>query len=395
MGKVKKHIKIGTIILLVILLTAIVVGSAFSGPLPQEPPPISLDAQANGSLVRLQARQRLEIRLPGNPSTGYGWEVAGDSAGILYPMEDHWKFEADNPDLDCSPGYMILHFWPLEAGTTDLKLVYRRPWEDGVALAEYFLKVEAMGDFTGDNTPPVAPADVASDESLALADEELDGLPANFNWCKKGKCTSIKNQSTCGSCWAFATAAVFESKLAIAGKGKKDLSEQYLLSCNTYGMSCNGGSAWAHDFHWNVKGKCQNKPGARYENQFPYKAKVVKCKKLAPKSKIKGWVIVGGDYNALPSVTAIKNAIKNKGPLYARVCAGPKFQAYKKGVFKSDEKAFCGGGTNHAVTLVGWSNSKHAWRLKNSWGTTWGEDGYMWIKWGTSYIGRGSNYVLY
>ena len=396
----KKHIKIGTILLLVILLTSIAVESALSGPLSQGPPPeIKLDAQDNGDQVQLREGQALVISLEGNPSTGYGWEVGEESPGILLRMGE-WEFEPES-DLDGAPGIMTLRFLAVAPGQNDLRLVYRRPWEDGVAPAKsYSLQVKAVGSFRENHsTLPAAAAIPAperatvADEEPLLTDEEVDGLPASFNWCKKGKCTAVRNQGNCGSCWAFTIVAVFESGKLRRGK-KRDLSEQYLVSCNTYGYGCNGGLPYAHNFHWNVKGKCKNKPGARLERDFRYKAKDLKCKRVKNRNRLQGWGFVK-DLNSVPSVKAIKQALYKKGPLYARVCVGPKFQAYKKGVFKTDEKAQCGGGTNHAVTLVGWSNKKRAWLLKNSWGTGWGLNGYMWIRWGKSNIGRGANFIKY
>lgn len=405
----KKHIKIDTIILLVILLTSIVVEGALSSPLPQEPPPgeIRIGAQDNGGQVRLGKESVLAISLEANPSTGYGWEVAGGDAGTLLQMEgDDFEPYADllsgESPLVGVPGMQTLYFLPKAQGTATLQLVYRRPWEEGVApLGSYSLQVETEGPFIGDYTPPAAPADAASDESLyladeesLLADEELGALPANFNWCKKGKCTPIKNQGNCGSCWAFATAGVFESKKLIEGKGKKDLSEQYLVSCNTHtnpSWGCSGG--WfAHDWHWNTKGKLNNAPGARYESQFAYKAKDLACKKVARKNKLTGWAYVNPSVG-VPSVTAIKAAIKKQGPVAVAICIGSAFRQYKKGVFKKNET--CVGTVNHAVILVGWSNSKKAWLLRNSWGTGWGMNGYMWIKWGTSKVGYAANYVKY
>jgi hypothetical protein len=68
---------------------------------------------------------------------------------------------------------------------------------------------------------------------------------------------------------------------------------------------------------------------------------------------------------------------------------------YSGGVFTIDESSACGGGVNHAVILVGWDDDYGAWRLKNSWGTGWGESGYMWIQYGISNIGTNAAYVAY
>ena len=391
----KKHIKIGTILLLVILLTSIVVESALSGPVPQRPPgEIRIGAQDNGGKVRLGEDNFLAVGLEANLSTGYAWEVAVESAGILQMVGEDFVPESD---LLGAPGIQTLHFLARAKDVTTLNLVYRRPWEEGVAPAKEFrLQVETMGPFTGEYTPPAAPAAVPSDESLDLGDdqpllpdEEVGALPAKFNWCKKGKCTPIKNQGACGSCWAFATVGVFESAKLIKGQGEKDLSEQHLVSCNKNNWDCDGG--WfAHDYHWNKGGKRQNKPGARYERQFPYKARDLRCKRTRRKNRLTGWTYVGNSYS-VPSVKAIKRAIRRHGPVAVAVCVNSAFQSYSGGVFKGPGCT----DKNHAVILVGWNNSNRTWKLRNSWGTGWGEYGYMNIRYGTSEVGYGANWVDY
>lgn len=391
----KKHIKIGTILLLVILLTSIVVESALSGPVPQRPPgEIRLGAQDNGGKVRLSEDNVLAVGLEANPSTGYVWEVAVESAGILQMVGEDFVPESD---LLGAPGTQTLYFLARAKGAPTLNLVYRRPWEEGVAPAKTFgLEVETMGPFTGEYTPPAAPADAPSGESPMfdnleglLAEEEELGLPSSFSWCKKGKCTPIKNQGQCGSCWAFATVGVFESKKLIKGQGKKNLSEQYLVSCNKDGWDCSGG--WfAHDYHWNKAGKRQNKPGARLERDFRYKAKDLACKRTRRRNRLTGWAFVKNSYS-VPSVRALKRAIRNKGPVAVAVCVNSAFINYSGGVFKGPG---CDD-LNHAVILVGWNNRKRAWLLRNSWGTGWGKNGYMWIRWGTSFVGYGANYIKY
>ena len=82
-------------------------------------------------------------------------------------------------------------------------------------------------------------------------------------------------------------------------------------------------------------------------------------------------------------------------PSAVAVCAGPKMQGYRGGVFSLDEKSYCGGEVNHAVVLVGWNDAENTWIMRNSWGAYWGESGYMRITRGTSNIGYSANYVIY
>ena len=93
----------------------------------------------------------------------------------------------------------------------------------------------------------------------------------------------------------------------------------------------------------------------------------------------------------MPSVDAIKNAIYTYGCVAAAVYVNSYFQAYKSGTFTG-----CQNGTvNHAIVLCGWDDAKGAWLLKNSWGTGWGQQGFMWIKYGCNRVGHGACYVTY
>jgi hypothetical protein len=183
-----------------------------------------------------------------------------------------------------------------------------------------------------------------------------------------------------------------ESKILIEDGVARDLSEQYLVSCNTNGWSCDGGF-YAHDYHWWRIPPGEPDAGAVNEGDFPYQALDVACNPPhTHHEKIYSWSYIG---SGIPSVDEIKQAIYTHGPVGASICAGPVFGDYESGVYQTDESSECNGGTNHAIVLVGWDDSQGIWYLRNSWGTWWGENGYMRIKWGTSNVGRNANYVEY
>ncbi|HSH66027.1 MAG TPA: C1 family peptidase, partial [Bacteroidia bacterium] len=93
-----------------------------------------------------------------------------------------------------------------------------------------------------------------------------------------------------------------------------------------------------------------------------------------------------------PSVDQIKDAIYKYGPLWVAVCVGSNFNAYKSGVLSKTDA----GDVNHAVVLCGWDDATQSWVMRNSWGTSWGENqGYMRIKYGTSKIGYKATYMIY
>ncbi len=190
--------------------------------------------------------------------------------------------------------------------------------------------------------------------------------------------TSVKDQGSCGSCWAFSTAGMYEAVLLRHGIST-NLSEQWLVSCNDNGWGCNGGY-FANSYYLN--------PGPVLESCFRYKAADLPCKDTCPYV-----YIASGSHNA-SNVSAIKAAIKDFGAVSCAVTVTYYFQAYSSGVFNYDSSS----PTNHAVVLVGWDDelgSNGAWRLKNSWGKGWGEGGMMWIEYGCSNVGSGGNYLTY
>ena len=227
----------------------------------------------------------------------------------------------------------------------------------------------------------------------------LATVPVSFDWRQHGGVTPIKNQGGCGSCWAFGTVGPLESQIKLKCGTVVDLAEQYLVSCNSNGWNCDRGGWWAHDYHQDLfDAGNETRAGAVRESGFPYVADDVTCN--GPHShayKLKSWGYIGNGY-PIPSVQAIKQAIYTYGPIGVAVCAGDKFQGYGSGIFNTDEKSACGGGINHAVVLVGWNDDlgpgNGYWILRNSWGTWWGENGYMRIRYGISNVGYAANFVV-
>ncbi len=212
-----------------------------------------------------------------------------------------------------------------------------------------------------------------------LPDRSLS-LPSSYN----GYYTSIKDQGPCGSCWAFAAVGLLESMILKNDSVEVDLSEQYMLSCNPWGWGCNGGY-WPNDMLVD--------PGAAMESCFPYVADEVPCNESCPTPyQIQSWAFIEED-NMVPPTNDIKQAIYTYGAVQAGVYVDRWFQLYTGGVFNRCKKKV--NWTNHAIILCGWDDAKGAWLLKNSWGTGWGEDGFMWISYGCNKVGDGANYFIY
>jgi len=250
----------------------------------------------------------------------------------------------------------------------------------------------------------VAPKDWHLDATFQSFGEKAV-LPAAFDW--RPYCPPVRSQGACGSCWAFGTVGVLECLIGIKDGLTVDLSEQWLVSCNTEEevpellgegegggtWGCNGG--WfAHDYHaW--KGDPCGGFGAVRETAFPYEAEDLPCDCPYPHVyTIDSWAYVEGA-DSMPSADALKQAIFTYGPVSVAVSVGEEFGMYTGGVFNVD---ITGEEVNHAVVLVGWDDSlgeKGAWILRNSWGGNWGYSGYMYIAYGCSQVGYGACFATY
>lgn len=218
-------------------------------------------------------------------------------------------------------------------------------------------------------------------------------LPSRFDWRDFGGCTPVRNQAACGSCWAFGTIAPLECNILIKDHKEVDLSEQWLVSCNTHGWGCNGGW-WAHDyFQWKMD-KC-NGTGAVLEKDFPYRAEDLPCE--GPYDRpymIDSWRFIGFSQGVAPT-ESIKQAILEYGPVSVACAVTQAFGGYTGGVFNENDPS---APINHAVALVGWDDtqgSNGVWFLRNSWGPGWGEEGYMRIEYGVCKVGYAACYVKY
>lgn len=209
-------------------------------------------------------------------------------------------------------------------------------------------------------------------------------LPASY----LGYYTSIKNAGNCASGWAFVTVGVLEGAIKKVNGVTTDLSEQYLVDCNTSGYTCSTGGYYGYYM-------LMTPYGARYESCYPYTAVKATCSTVCPAVyRISGWAYIGTS-TTIPTVTALKQKIYDYGSVACGVYVDTYFQAYTSGCFSRNAT----GSANHPVILIGWNDTQcitsGAFRLKNDWGTSWGDSGYMWIKYGVQKIGYGANYVIY
>ena len=366
---------------LIVVLLVMPGGMSFAAPPtpgtgPQE---IQVKDLNNGKAVDING-EVLVVHLESNPSTGYSWQVQGLDGRILRQL-DGSEWAPDVAGMLGGSGTEALRFAAIGKGRATLHLVYARPWQVDRAPAKTFsLDVRVAAPSANVSYPEPAakePAAAAPDAVVPAA------LPTSYNWCDQGDCTPVRDQGNCGSCWAFASVGPFESNILIKDAAAKDLSEQWLVSCNTSGWSCSGGW-WADDYFVS--------PGAVYESDFPYTATDAACGgPYTYHETIASWTYVGNS-RSVPTTAAIKQAILDHGPVSAGVCVNNTFKAYTGGVFSPTTYCFT---INHGIVLVGWDDSVGAWILRNSWGADWGEDGYMRIAYGKYYVGYAAAYVVY
>ena len=361
------------------------------------PAELRLTASDDGREIKLGQGQALVIALDANPATGYGWDVTEGNDALLR-RGTTW-FEGPTGLLG-APGKQMVRLHPVGQGAVSLKLGYRRAWDASAPPARRFaVKVQTAGGAMPAGVTAPAPTTRQALAALGAGASSVQStivgataLPTTFSWCGQNGCTPIRDQGPCGSCWAFATAGVMESDILIKDGVSRDSSEQYLVSCNGVGWGC-GGGWFAHDYHWNKYIAPETTAGVVDESAFPYTATDATCSAAhAHNERLTSWSYVGAS-NSVPTVDAIKQAIATNGPVAAAVCAGANFQLYRSGVLQTADT--CSGTVNHGIVLVGWDDTLGAWRLRNSWGTSWGESGYMWIKYGLSNVGYAANYAVY
>jgi cathepsin F len=223
------------------------------------------------------------------------------------------------------------------------------------------------------------------DASMLVQDEvhNTSNLPAAVDWVAKGAVNEVKNQGSCGSCWAFSTVANIEGVNFVKTQKLVSLSEQELVDCDHTGpdgdQGCQGGLPSNAFKFLLAKGT-----GLEPESKYPYSGKD-KQSCVAAKSDeivfISSWKQIASDEDQMAA------ALVSYGPLSIGINAGP-MQWYMGGIANPFAILCNPKSIDHGVAIVGYgSEPKNYWTIRNSWGPTWGEKGYYRIVRGVNKCG--------
>ncbi|XP_033497524.2 cathepsin K [Epinephelus lanceolatus] len=256
----------------------------------------------------------------------------------------------------------------------NMRMIEAHNQEAALGMHSFELGMNHLGDMTSEEvsekmTGLQVPVNRERSFTMDL-DDRVTRLPKTVDYRKKGMVTAVKNQGSCGSCWAFSSAGALEGQLAKKTGQLMDLSPQNLVDCVTENDGC-GGGYMTNAFKYVV-----DNGGIDSEEAYPYIGEDQPCRynSTGMAAQCKG-------YKEIPEGNehALAMALFKHGPVSVGIDATlSSFQFYTKGVYydrncnKED--------INHAVLAVGFGQNtkgKKYWIVKNSWGETWGNKGYI------------------
>uniref|UniRef100_A0A2N9HXD7 Uncharacterized protein n=1 Tax=Fagus sylvatica TaxID=28930 RepID=A0A2N9HXD7_FAGSY len=202
--------------------------------------------------------------------------------------------------------------------------------------------------------------------------KSCDDAPSSLDWRKKGVVTGVKDQGNCGSCWSFSVTGATEGINAIVTGDLISLSEQELVDCDTTNYGCDGGYM-DYAFEWII-----SNGGIDTEADYPYTGVDGTCNTTKEEDKV---VSIDGYEDVAESDSALLCATVQQPISVGMDGSAWDFQLYTSGIYDGD----CSSDPDdidHAVLIVGYGSEdgEDYWIVKNSWGTSWGLDGYFYLR---------------
>jgi len=253
----------------------------------------------------------------------------------------------------------------------NLRLIQKHNAEHALGLHTFTLGVNQFADLTSDEFVktyngfrPEMFKGLPKANLKSVGDE-----PDSMDWRDQGYVTPVKNQGQCGSCWAFSAVATMEGAWMKKSGSLVSLSEQQLMDCDTEDLACNGG------LPLNAVNYVIQQGGIDTEASYPYAGRKHSSCQYDEANKAASMTQV---VQVEQSEDDLKTATATVGPISVGIDASHfSFQLYSGGVYHS---MFCSSTRlDHGVAVVGYGSEggKDYWLVKNSWGGSWGEHGYI------------------
>lgn len=296
--------------------------------------------------------------------------VLGHTSSALNKLWDEWKIKHSKVYNNQSDVIFRRAVWE-----KNMQLVLRHNQEASAGQHSFTMGLNHLADMTAEEiNEKLNGLKVEEPNNFRNGTfKEVTGLllPRSVDWRKQGLVSPVQNQGSCGSCWAFSSMGALEGQMKKRTGALVPLSPQNLVDCSTVdgNLGCRGGYI-SRSFSYVIRNR-----GVDSENFYPYEHQNGKCR-----YSVQGKAGYCSDFHILPrgDEKTLQAVVAAVGPVSVAVNAMlPSFHFYRGGLYNvpNCNPKFI----NHAVLVVGYGTEKGQdfWLVKNSWGTTWGEDGFI------------------
>jgi len=201
----------------------------------------------------------------------------------------------------------------------------------------------------------------------------------SIDWREKGAVTPVKNQGQCGSCWAFSATEQIESDYFLTYGELKVLAPQQIVSCDNVDLGCNGGdTVTAYQY-------VQSAGGQEWSKDYPYTSGTTGRTGTCDFIKKDITADLKQAFYVSQKASQEKNMLQQIQQSPMSVCVDAEtWQTYTGGIVTART---CAQSLDHCVQVVGYNEQQQYWITRNSWGTDWGNAGYIWVKYGENACG--------